>query len=302
MKKMLLSFMLAFCVATGLSGTNIYAEENDLNPDGTNLVEGYEGYEDIVQSEELFQDLINFSNSEGRRPVVGLDDGRTYNISFWENTDKALTVSEDITSHYGIDVNIVDIDTFVGSSSQEWIFTRQPHWEEGLYWVIPQSLPNTVLNVMPSNGGRVFVTPHRPFVFPVIMVAMNSNGYYEIARADHSIPNLLYGYIGIWRGLSNSNPSVSVSTNHNLEERQWVISPSEAPQSFVRVYLEVGQEMQLSIPNDVNNNLDTRWISSETHVATVDNNGRVTAVSEGSAYIWAITEEQREYIPIIVVE
>lgn len=70
------------------------------------------------------------------------------------------------------------------------------------------------------------------------------------------------------------------------------------------VLLNTGENVQLSTSFDLNNNKNLTWTSTNESVATVDSNGKVTAVGAGDADIYAESANGtfKEYIPVKVVE
>jgi len=80
-----------------------------------------------------------------------------------------------------------------------------------------------------------------------------------------------------------------------------VIPPVEAR---LRVLLDVGEQVQLSMAHLLPVNLDFIWTTTDASVVTVDANGVVTGTGLGKAYIWAesLCGEYRDYIPFKVVE
>ncbi|MBE6035669.1 MAG: Ig-like domain-containing protein [Clostridiales bacterium] len=68
--------------------------------------------------------------------------------------------------------------------------------------------------------------------------------------------------------------------------------------------LNEGENVQLSTSYDLENNKNFTWSSTNEEVATVDSNGKVTAVGVGDADIFAQNADGtfKEYIPVKVVE
>ncbi|QIB68352.1 hypothetical protein Ami103574_03045 [Aminipila butyrica] len=74
--------------------------------------------------------------------------------------------------------------------------------------------------------------------------------------------------------------------------------------SKLSVLLNTGEIVQLSTSFDLANNQNFTWTSINEAVATVDSNGKVTAVSAGDTDIYAENSDGtfKEYIPVKVVE
>ncbi|MHC1722984.1 MAG: Ig-like domain-containing protein [Aminipila sp.] len=70
------------------------------------------------------------------------------------------------------------------------------------------------------------------------------------------------------------------------------------------VLLNEGETVQLSTSYDLDNNKNFTWSSTNNAVATVDANGKVTAVAEGTTDIYAQNADGtfKEYIPVKVVK
>nr|WP_315022005.1 kelch repeat-containing protein [uncultured Aminipila sp.] len=74
--------------------------------------------------------------------------------------------------------------------------------------------------------------------------------------------------------------------------------------SLLSVLLNEGEQVQLSTSFNLDNNKNYTWSSTNEAVATVDANGKVTAVAEGTADIYAqnVDGTFKEYIPVKVVK
>jgi len=70
------------------------------------------------------------------------------------------------------------------------------------------------------------------------------------------------------------------------------------------VLLNTGESVQLSTSYDLANNTNLKWSSTNEAIATVDTNGKVTAVSEGTADIYVKNADGtfKEYISVKVVK
>lgn len=79
---------------------------------------------------------------------------------------------------------------------------------------------------------------------------------------------------------------------------------SDISSARLSVLLNTGEFVQLSTSFDLGNNRNFTWASTNESVATVDNNGKVTAVGVGNADIYAQNADGtfKEYIPVKVVE
>ena len=78
---------------------------------------------------------------------------------------------------------------------------------------------------------------------------------------------------------------------------------AESPVKQLKVVLGVGENLQLSISNDLSKNEDVTWASSDSAVASVNTSGVVTAVAPGNAVITVTDgDSYTESIPILVVE
>ncbi|WP_051280727.1 Kelch repeat-containing protein [Anaerovorax odorimutans] len=82
-------------------------------------------------------------------------------------------------------------------------------------------------------------------------------------------------------------------------------TPPETAQNYVlSVLLNINETVQLSASYNLTDNTNFTWSSTNEAVATVDANGKVTAVGEGQADIYAQNADGtfKEYIPVKVVE
>lgn len=87
----------------------------------------------------------------------------------------------------------------------------------------------------------------------------------------------------------------------------WVYEVSAktvAPLHKLSVLLNSAETVQLSVTYNLQDNTDLIWKSSNPAVAIVSANGRVTALSEGLAYVYAVNKEGtfKEYMPVRVVK
>ncbi len=75
------------------------------------------------------------------------------------------------------------------------------------------------------------------------------------------------------------------------------------PEYVLAVLLNVDETVQLSVTYDLADNTNLTWTSSDGAIATVDGNGKVTAISEGLTYIYATNGDGsfKEFIPVKVV-
>ncbi len=75
------------------------------------------------------------------------------------------------------------------------------------------------------------------------------------------------------------------------------------PEYVLAVLLNVDETVQLSVTYDLSDNTNLTWTSSDGAIATVDGNGKVTAISEGLTYIYAESEDGsfKEFIPVKIV-
>ncbi|MFA9467028.1 MAG: Ig-like domain-containing protein [Velocimicrobium sp.] len=77
-----------------------------------------------------------------------------------------------------------------------------------------------------------------------------------------------------------------------------------APTKKLKIVLEVDEQLQLSLDEDLSENVNATWNSSDTSVATVDSNGIVAALKPGNTVVTASCEEESysESINILVLE
>lgn len=71
-------------------------------------------------------------------------------------------------------------------------------------------------------------------------------------------------------------------------------------ENVLKVVLEVEEELQLSVDDDLTENMKLYWTSSDTNVATVDKNGVVTALNPGNTVI-TVKNKRGTYIDKINV-
>nr|WP_315021872.1 Ig-like domain-containing protein [uncultured Aminipila sp.] len=108
------------------------------------------------------------------------------------------------------------------------------------------------------------------------------------------------GKIYIIGGTNYNLPTQRVNTIESLQ----VGNSSDDSAAKLSVLLNEGETVQLSTSFDLDNNKNFTWSSTNEAVATVDANGKVTAVAEGTADIYAQNADGsfKEYIPVKVVK
>ncbi len=87
-----------------------------------------------------------------------------------------------------------------------------------------------------------------------------------------------------------------------LEMMETLSTPTQTKK--LKVVLEVKEQLQLSIHEDLDENANVTWTSSNATVATVDSNGIVTALKPGNTVVTASSKEKSysESINILVLE
>ncbi len=98
--------------------------------------------------------------------------------------------------------------------------------------------------------------------------------------------------------------SAVVNSTESNNSNEASATPQIDVQNFIlSVLLNVEETVQLSLTYDLVDNTDYIWTSSDEAVATVDSNGKVTAIGEGTANIYAKNDDESfsEFIPVKVV-
>lgn len=95
-------------------------------------------------------------------------------------------------------------------------------------------------------------------------------------------------------------------TGYRIDSEWYLEAVNETPvkDNTLKVVLEPKEELQLSVADDLAENTKLLWTSSNTEVATVSENGVVTAIKKGNTTI-TVKDENGEYedkINILVVE
>ena len=76
------------------------------------------------------------------------------------------------------------------------------------------------------------------------------------------------------------------------------------PTNQLKLVLEVNQEKQLSVSEELSDNTEMDWISSDTSIATVDSNGKVKALKPGNTVITCTSKDKSytESINVLVID
>ncbi len=96
---------------------------------------------------------------------------------------------------------------------------------------------------------------------------------------------------------------ISSMESANSNEASAIIDAA-LPVNILKVVLEKGEELQLSIDDELDENLKMEWTSSDNTVATVDGNGVVTALTLGNTIITVTSADglYTDYINVLVVD
>ncbi len=70
----------------------------------------------------------------------------------------------------------------------------------------------------------------------------------------------------------------------------------------LKLVLEVNEEKQISISDELSDNTEMTWTSSDSTIATVDENGKVKALKPGNTVITCTSEDYTESINVLVVD
>lgn len=73
------------------------------------------------------------------------------------------------------------------------------------------------------------------------------------------------------------------------------------PTNQLKLVLEVNQEKQLSVSDELSDNTEMDWVSSDPSIATVDSNGKVKALKPGNTVITCISKDKSYTEPINVL-
>jgi len=86
-------------------------------------------------------------------------------------------------------------------------------------------------------------------------------------------------------------------------DSEWYLESLET-KSKLKVVLEVKEQLQLSVDEDLDENFEMIWTSSNDTVAAVDANGVVTALAPGNTMITVTSEDgtYTDYINVLVVD
>jgi hypothetical protein len=133
--------------------------------------------------------------------------------------------------------------------------------------------------------------------------SLTSGGPYEAIATSSAItftdtdvvPGTTYYYV--------ASAIVSGAESPDSNEASAIIAVTPAL-TALKVVLEVGEELQLSVDDDLDVNTEMTWTSSDNAVAIVDGNGAVTALTPGNTVITVTSADgtYTDYINILVVD
>ena len=97
---------------------------------------------------------------------------------------------------------------------------------------------------------------------------------------------------------------VSAIVDGNKSPNSNEVSVTPQVTSKLKLVLEVNEEKQLSISEELSDNTEMEWTSSDSTIATVDENGKVKALKSGNTVITCTSEDKSytESINVLVVD
>jgi uncharacterized protein YjdB len=155
-------------------------------------------------------------------------------------------------------------------------------------------------------GNKIYVTPYEDYK---TVGGSNKTIIYDVTTNTWTQgPNLNEPRLNRDITLAGNKIYVIGGNNSNSKttvESLVVDAPNDGTNdNKLSVLLNQGESVKLSVTSTPSDNSKYTWTSSDETVATVDENGVVTAVNTGKANIYAENTDDnfKEYIPVVVVE
>lgn len=187
---------------------------------------------------------------------------------------------------------------FDGTQVNEWNTAKVMYWEEAGNYVD--------INIKEAcNIWRSGTTPWDVYFGPLKILKWDGTQYNDITKSYTQTTSKINEKQ--WeKTISNLQPGTYRFETKGIRlDSEWYLEIADtATKSTLKVVLEVDEELQLSVDDDLNENTEMTWTSSENTVATVDGNGVVTALVPGNTVI-TVTSADGTYtdnINVLVVE
>jgi uncharacterized protein YjdB len=214
----------------------------------------------------------------------------TYNYSNVYDIGNNLSSSKWIWTNNGKDVNCIryfsaEIVPSVNSPTNLVAIADNDNKQINLSWntVSGSAITYNVYRSETSGSGYKLIGSTNETSFPDknTILEFGKTYYYVVTAVDQEAEG----------GYSNE---ASAILNHP-------VTPSPVT---LKVVLEVGEELQLSVDDDLGKNTDMTWTSSDNTVATVDVDGVVTALKHGNTIITVVSKDgtYTDKINVLVVD
>ena len=198
-----------------------------------------------------------------------------------------------INSRYGTvdNKNVLDSEDDAARANwgSNWCMPTYAEWKElrdNCIWTWTTQYGVKGQLVTGPNGNSIFL-PAAGYLYSTSLSEVGSSGYYWSSSLYAGYQSWCYAFGANSKGMSYKGRSIGFSIRAVYSDRTFPVHPESVTLNKAMISLFAGQTEQLTaiiLPENAADKTVT-WSSDRKEVATVDNNGIVTAIAAGTAVI-----------------